>query len=405
MVVPALALTLLLNQAGSFGAEMQLFEAAKQKQDWAAAETHITNALRQKRDEYAYGSLVWTLLKTDKSDIALKAAVEMRAVYGDTAYTLATLIDALIAEGRLSEATTFATRTQNASIRASMPWQRDAMIGSAKRVSELTRPTIFDLEWTLDRTHFNGEKPTKFKFPLLSSDGQKFTFELEGAKGHRVLTNTRNVSIVEITPGKGNVKVRGRVTFFPQVISARTRRELAKSPIPAEVQPNTGKFLYHREVFDPKNPSIASIATAVRRSSAIETIRAILSWRAKEMPYGKLPGGPEDTLTRVVKHHTGVCHEISHMATALARANNIPAYVIGVTVIPNEPTFSNVESAHGIIAVNFPQIGWTYLEPQDPNALSNYIATRHLRFAYQSAEEAQAEDSLQGLPFSGKRVQ
>jgi hypothetical protein len=400
----ALLVACLLGQTGSFESSMASFEAAKRRAAWAEAESHVRRAIAERVDEYAVGSLSWTLLRQDRSDEALDTAIRMYRHFGATAYSLLSVIEAGVAEGAWDEIRPYVEYAKRNRAPASMPWQAEALADIVRRADALMRPTVYRLRWVIPSAKIGKNQTKRVKFPLLKTNEQTFHFTISGAAKHEIVRDHRATTVVSITGSGKDVVIDGVATLTQLPLGRRSGRLLERKPLVPGRKEDTGTFRYGDEVFDPKHAVLEELSQKVRRNSAYATIRAILEWRAKELPYGKLPAGSEDTLTRVMKHRTGVCHHISHIAVCLARANGVPAYVIGTKRLPEEPTFSNHDGSHGIIAVKFDGMDWLSLEPQDPNALLRFDGRRDLRFSFQGVDEEPTDESLQGIPVSGRRL-
>src|SRR4051812_14962351 len=78
----------------AFDSWMKTFEAAKQKQDYPACESALTEALKHGSSEYAVGSLVWAQMNELKTEQALDNAHRMIREYGSTPYAVGSLMDA-----------------------------------------------------------------------------------------------------------------------------------------------------------------------------------------------------------------------------------------------------------------------------------------------------------------------
>lgn len=123
------------------------------------------------------------------------------------------------------------------------------------------------------------------------------------------------------------------------------------------------------------------------------------------MPYAELPREAGKTLDLVMKYHRGVCHHAAYMSCALARANGIPAYVVGGDRLPGEKEFKDAVTSHGWICVKLSEKGWVELESLDPGSLYTFTGDGYLRFAHQEAMDNTSRTSLQAYPISGKRLQ
>ncbi len=394
----------ILGQTTAFDQAMSRFEEAKHRSAWAEAEVHIRQAVSARTNEYAVGSLVWVLLKQNKTQEAFDTSVQMYQHFGNTAYSFVSVIGAGIAEGAWEEIRPFVEYAKQNRIPAAMQWQAQTLKDEVRRFDEATLPTVFKLRWVIPAATLNKAESKIVAFPLLKTNDQTFTYTVQGVVAQEILQSNRNGTRIKLTGSGEDIIIEGTLTLNQTPMGGRPGRKLSQMPLKPESGSDVGPFRYHNEIFDPQNPVISNLAKAVRRESAYTTIQAIFDWRAKEMPYGALPAGKEDTLSRIMKFKTGVCHHISHMAVCLARANGIPAFVVGTLRLPNEATFSGHTGAHGIVSVRFPGQDWVCLEPQDPYSLIGFAGRRDVRFAYQGEKGGPVDINLQGTPVAGSRL-
>lgn len=388
-----------------FATNMALFEQAKAKGDFATCERALTEALRFSSDEYAVGSLVWSQMNQNKTEAALANARKMVDRFGNTPYAIGSLIDASLREGDFDTSKKAALIAVANHLGDGDGWQRAMVRELISKVDGLNRPAVYRLRWTIPVSEFAGGNQTRlFGFPILKDKWQTFTYTLAGASSSKVLESSVKRTVVEIAalPGR-DVEVEGTATIQAQAIGARTLRSLASIPLEVDAK-DTGKFYYWTEEFDPKTPSIAGIAHAVRRASAAGTVQAVLDWRDAEMPYRELQPGPGSTLDRIVAQKCGVCHDASYMTASLLRANGIPATVIGVDCLPADGEFKDAVTSHGHIAVKLPRLGWVNVEPLRRDSLTWFGGTNYLRFAIESERDVQNRTSLQAYPVSGRKL-
>jgi transglutaminase-like putative cysteine protease len=203
-------------------------------------------------------------------------------------------------------------------------------------------------------------------------------------------------------PGR-DITVTGTATIQSQALGARTLRRLASLSLQPDTS-ETGTFYFWKEPFDPKSGSIAPIVKEVRRSSAAETVQSILDWRDKNMPYRALAPGSGSTLDRIVAQRCGICHDASYLTASLARANGIPAVVIGVDKLPESGSFVDADTAHGHVRVRLPTLGWISIEPLNRTSLRSFGGSNYLDFAIQSEKDEDERISLQSYRVWGERL-
>lgn len=390
-----------------FDLSMRLFEDAKQSGDHTLAEQLLVKALSVGSSEYACGSLVWARLNLNKTEEALKAAQDMVSSYGWTTYSAGSLIDAALRDGQMDIVREARNQARSLNLARGDHWTHSMLREMLHQSEKLETPTVYELEWTIPAKDFDTPNRTKlFGFPLLNTPKQNFDYTITGAASSRQLKADETRTVVEIRgkPGK-DVVVSGKASIASSMLGAKTARRLAEIPLERAPTREVGVFYYWNERFDPKTPAIAKIAKGVRRKSAVETVQAILDWRDSNMPYRELDPGPGSTLERIAEQMCGVCHDASYMTASLARANGIPAVVIGVYSLPSAEEFTNAEGSHGHIRVKLPEVGWTDVEPLDRSSLVMFGRNNFLEFAVQGEEEEPNRSSLQGYQVSGRRIQ
>ncbi len=386
---------------------MKDFESAKKNGDYAAGEKSLREALKHGRSEYAVGSLAWTQMHQGKTEEAVKTAQAMVAEFGPTTYAIGSLLETSICDGNWESMQQGLALAKQSEFPDERGWEHRMLREQMQKAEGMTRPAVYEVEWTIPKEEFaSGNSRKTFGFPVLENDTQKFSFELEGARRHKVLEASRSRTVVEIHgSNRQDVIVRGRATIHPEILGRSKFRELAKLPLTKASRKETGTFYFWTEPFDPQARSISDIARSVSRPSAVETLQAILDWRYNEMPYAELKPGRESTLDRVAKQLTGVCHEASYMTASLARANGIPAVVIGVYSLPKSGSFQNIGGSHGHIRAKLPEVGWVAMEPLNRESLIHFNGSNYLQFAIQEEREERNRISLQGYPISGRRVE
>lgn len=385
---------------------MSEFEKAKQKGDYATGELALNGALRYGKSEYAMGSLVWALMRQNKTNEALAAAKKMLDDIGPTAYSVASLLESALREGEMETAQKAAALARLVPQEGQIPWAIPYMQEYLRLYDSLEKGAVYELEWKIPREEFQTPGGRQlFGFPLLKTPRQTFTFEIQGANSHRIVQADEEKTIVEIRGSpRQDVIVSGRATIRAQILGQGKFRVLSEIPLTPIRNSSTGIFYYGEEAFNPKEKAIQDIVEEVRRKSAVETLQAILDWRAKEMVYSRLPDGQGSTLQRIARHRVGVCHDASYMTASLARANGIPAVVIGVMMLPKDGNFTRLECGHGHIRAQIPEVGWINLEPLNPESLCFFDGSNYLEFAVQEKKDTQFRISLQKYPVTGRRV-
>ncbi|MBS1706949.1 MAG: transglutaminase domain-containing protein [Armatimonadetes bacterium] len=405
MFVPFLALAI-AQQSNTFDFWMKEFEVHKAAHKYADCEKSLLQALQYGSSEYAFGSLVWSQMNQDKTEAACSTAAAMYRTYGQTAYAMASFIDAHVKDGGFEDAIRMANVASRTNAMQCSDWTNSYLRDEVKIAWSLKEPAIYTLHWTIPGETFTKESPKQtFRFPIIKCASQTFDYRLSGNQSSRVVSSSEDETLVEIegVPGQP-VSVDGTATIKTRAVGARTIRQLARVNLKPAPASEIGVFYYGTEVHDPADPAIASLAKLVHRRSAVETMQAILDWRDKEMPYRNIVGGKGSHFQRIIDAKCGVCHDASYITAGLARANGIPAYVVGCYVLPGSGTFKDVEGSHGHICVKLPSLGWTDVEPLNRTSLRFFGGSNYLRFTRQEQKDSRNAISLQGYKVSGSRM-
>ena len=392
--------------ASEFEDSMRQFEEAKRLGDYALCEQILLKALESGASEYANGSLVWARLRLNKNEQALKDARKMVGLYSWTTYSTASLIEAALINGDLDSVREASRQARSLRLYEGSNWTHGMLRNFLKKADEIEKPAVYELTWTIPAGEFNTPNRTKlFGFPLLNTPRQTFEYTISGAVSSKELKADENRTVVRIR-GKPSedVVIFGKASINPSILGAKTFEKLSEIKLEPAPNSETGIFYFWSEQFDPKTPAISRIAKSVRRESAVETVQAILDWRDSQMPYRMLKPSSGSTLERIAEQMCGVCHDASYMTASLARANGIPAVVMGVYVLPTTEEFQNAEGSHGHIRVKLPEVGWTDVEPLDRGSLVMFGRNNYLEFAVQSEKEVLNRASLQGYKVSGRRI-
>lgn len=392
--------------ADQFDEWMNRFEAAKRDHNFPACEAALKQALSIRVTDYAAGSLVWAQFNQNKTEEALSSAKWMLDAVGRTPYALASYLDASIREGARENFRSAIDYARQAHLDSGEDWTNAYLRDMISKADDLVTPAVYELQWTIPGSEFTDSNPTRlFEFPLLDTKDQKFTFTLSGERDYKIRMSNAGRALVDVTGSPGQpVTVSGLVTLQPEFVGGRAFRQLAAKPLVAAPPTQIGVFYYWTEPFDPKTNSIQTVVKQVSRKSAVETIQAILDWRDANMPYAELPPGEGSTLDRIMKYRRGVCHQSSYLCASLARANGIPAFVMGGFKLPESGAFKNQEGSHGWICVKLPDRGWTEVESLDRNSFCDFTGKSYVRFKRQESRDDLAAISLQGFPVSGRRI-
>lgn len=143
---------------------------------------------------------------------------------------------------------------------------------------------------------------------------------LEVSAPHRVLHDPVGNTILEVTFKEFPAYATRVVSVVATVkMSAEPRQETLSAHEP---------FLQQEAFIEVSDPAIAALARQLRRETADDTVRAIYDWVSTNLDYAGFIA--EDLGAKyALRHRRGDCTEYAYLAAALARANGVPARVLG----------------------------------------------------------------------------
>lgn len=144
--------------------------------------------------------------------------------------------------------------------------------------------------------------------------------DIDASVAHRISEDAAGNTIVELDfpefPAYGTqvVRVTTRLSMFPQAQRQRLR--------------NRDAFLGDEPFIEASLPAVQSLAMKLKRGNDAQTARAIYDWVRKNLHYA---GFVADDLgaAYAIRELRGDCTEYAYLTAALARANGIPARVMG----------------------------------------------------------------------------
>lgn len=130
---------------------------------------------------------------------------------------------------------------------------------------------------------------------------------------------------------------------------------------------------------DPRSAIVRRAAAGLRKTTPLETVKAILGWLKNNLRYDTTEHFSVD---EVIQRGFGECGAYSATFAALARACGIPARdVWGLTNLPDGEKTEKQLAGHAWAEVFFDGIGWVQVEPQSPESLGlipdHYIRVCH----------------------------
>ncbi|HEY0866119.1 MAG TPA: transglutaminase domain-containing protein [Fimbriimonas sp.] len=397
---------LLLQGSAGYETHFRAAEAAKAAGDMARMEAELTSAFRfGDGNEYAWRSLAWAQMRQGKWRESLRSAEENVRRNGETSWSLRQLFESAMAAGDRPLAESALARESRLD-----PKKRDADLSEdRRRLRAASRPTTYDLSWTLKVADFPRQKgKLVVHVPLRRHLWQTARTWVEGAKSSRT-EHIGGRDVMFIDPGdQEQITLRSSVVHRPDLrgpsIYARANHPFRKSMDKALLGP-----FKNRVEYDPLDPELQKIVAAFPPGNPAEKLQSALDWLAANVKY--VDGYPDD-LASILKNRKGVCHHQSNLLVAMCRAMGIPSLVAhGVSLSPGPAVLKDVQASHGWVEAYLDGVGWVGVEPLDPNSLrffrSGYLVvaatghgpkddhfTRHL-------DDGTFVEGIQGLPVNG----
>ncbi len=142
---------------------------------------------------------------------------------------------------------------------------------------------------------------------------------------------------------------------------------------------NPREWLEHERYIEVKDSGIQTLATHLKQATPLETAKTIYEWIKKNLVYAGYVA--EDVGAReALIQRRGDCTEYAYLAVALARANQIPARMVGGYVVNNNAVLRATEYHNW--AEIYVDGTWRLLDAQKQNWLTSteqYVAFRYYR--------------------------
>ncbi len=341
-------------------------EAAKAAGDMPAMEAALSAALRVgPGNEYAWRSLAWAQMRQGKWRESLTSARANVQRNGASSWSLSQLYESAMAAGDIALA------GQALADEAQLPPQarNRSLDGERKAFAAATRPTKYDLTWTLKVADYKLQKGEMvINPPYRDHLWQSARVWVEGAASTR-FGEVDGRDVLFIKPGTATeLKLRAEVTHRPQLRGGAYSERTTTPACPPSMRNLLGPFR-NRIDYDPADPQLAQVVAPLAKGKPGERVQAVLDWLAANVKY---EDGYPDDLAAILKNHKGVCHHQSNLMVAMCRALGIPAYVAhGVRLGEGDGAFSGVVASHGWVEV-YLNGGWVGVEPLNPNSLRHF---------------------------------
>lgn len=163
--------------------------------------------------------------------------------------------------------------------------------------------------------------------------------------------------------------------YSMKILTVSAIVELKEEPGRAEL-PAANFYLRPEPFVESDNPEILKIATQLRRNDDRETVEAIYDWVRSNLRYSGYLLKDHGALSAVQKRQ-GDCSEYAYLTAALARANKIPARVVGGYFLSQDSIVQGRDH-HNWTEV-YLDGAWRLLDAQKENLFTNaqrYIAFR-----------------------------
>ena len=143
----------------------------------------------------------------------------------------------------------------------------------------------------------------------------------------------------EGTDEYGNRRLEFNIDYLPprgtRTVSLKVRMKLASQPNRDTDTRQAGHYLQPESGIVSDDPEIARLSSKLRTDDPIETARAIHEWVAGNIEYSGYLRDARGALY-ALRERKGDCTEYAMLFTALARANGIPARVLGGYVVEGD---------------------------------------------------------------------
>jgi hypothetical protein len=169
--------------------------------------------------------------------------------------------------------------------------------------------------------------------------------------------------------------------FAQRVISVSCSLSIRSSP--HQQQPGGAiNWLQHERYIEVNDPLVQVLATQLKTSSQLQTVKNIYDWIIRHLTYAGFIA--DDLGARyALTERKGDCTEFAYLTVALARASGIPARVLGGYVLSQDAA-PKADEYH-----NWAQVWindqWLVLDPQKQNWLDPKLEYLTFRYVYGEA--------------------
>lgn len=207
---------------------------------------------------------------------------------------------------------------------------------------------------------------------------QTVTFEVKGARSHRLVKGEVNDVLYVVPEGTRTIKLTTKVTVQPHTYKKELEKETGTLPTSALL------FLGPSEMIDPRSPAVAKVAAKLRASDTVTTVRNIVAWMNKNVEYKIKKNASVEVDFRSVddllKRGHAECRGYALLFTALARSAGLPARPVwGLKRVPpgQDKRFGDITS-HNWAEFYVAGVGWVPVDPQRPESIG-FLPTNCIR--------------------------
>jgi tetratricopeptide (TPR) repeat protein len=223
---------------------------------------------------------------------------------------------------------------------------------------------------------------------------QSVTFEISGAKSHRLVKGEVNDVLLVLPEGTRTIALTTKVTVEPHTFKKELARA-TKGPLPPEAQ----AFLGAVETIDPRSPAVTKVAARLRAGDTVSTVRNIVAWMNKNIEYKLKKNASLEvdfkSVDEILARGHAECRGYAMLFTALCRAAGVPARPVwGLKRVPpgQDKKFGDITS-HNWAEFYVPGCGWVPVDPQRPETIG-YLPTTCIRLFMDARKNRASTETL-----------
>lgn len=224
---------------------------------------------------------------------------------------------------------------------------------------------------------------------------QSATFEISGAKSHRVVKSDVNDVLYVVPQGNQPFTLTTKVTVWPYSF----KKQLAKTTAARSLPPDARASLGSAEAMNVKSPALAKVVAGLKGSSNADTARNILAWMKKHIEY-KLEGTSIvkldfKSMDEILQRGHAECRGYAMLFTALCRAAGVPArpvWGLARVGVGQDKRFGDIAS-HNWAEFYVLGVGWVPVDPQRPETLG-FLPTNCMKFSIDARKSSTSTEDL-----------